>query len=326
MRIKCIHWMHIILIGIMMVTLVDPVRAVDTYVVSTDASVIRKVDDLHYVIPVCITENHGIMGFRIILQNETDLGRITAISKGNVTQNGNFNTDLNVLSEQSVVNILWSGTEQCQEDGSLFYVTYELHDKNIKKIELQISYSQQDTFNEKYEDVTLQCQNAALELEEKKDSNNSSDLAELLNRDVEQKYYEEASKTASNTSTGITEEMIKYAVVHALNDREYTSLNSVSDQEADAFWSDVREYLEQDCGISRSELRKTDVQKAAEQVVIADDDFEKYSMDAAAPKKQKNSKQEGHSRLYPVIAGGVLLLMVVAGICIVRRFGHGAKN
>lgn len=106
---------------------------------------------------VKITDNPGIMGFKITLDYTSELIKITDITAGSLTSQGSFMDNLGV--KKSSVDIIWYSTEQVTGDGTLFVIAIKplkAFDYN-ENAQIGISYSQEDTFNEKYEDVSLDC-------------------------------------------------------------------------------------------------------------------------------------------------------------------------
>lgn len=115
----------------------------------------ETVQDNLILIPIMIENNTGIMGFKIELKFSKESIIINTIRKGNVLTNG-------MLSDNHTLNgskctILWNGTENVKEDGVLLYLGVTLLDDTETTMEL--TYSQEDTFNEEWENVTLDLEN-----------------------------------------------------------------------------------------------------------------------------------------------------------------------
>ena len=107
---------------------------------------------------VDIKGNSGIMGFKFTLQYDTSSIKISAVERGSVTKAGNFSTNFDNAGE---IIAVWNNTESVSADGSLFNVKYDVLD-NGKDTEIKIAYSQNDTFNGKYEAVVLEVRSIVL--------------------------------------------------------------------------------------------------------------------------------------------------------------------
>ena len=68
--------------------------AADTVIVSAAYETIEQVNSNNYIIPVYILNNPGIMGFRVDLSYDSDKIQLDAISRGKITEKGNFNSNI----------------------------------------------------------------------------------------------------------------------------------------------------------------------------------------------------------------------------------------
>ena len=128
--------------------------ASDKAIVSADDV---SISDGTALVPVSISENSGIMGFKISLKYPSDLIEIVSVTRGIVTSEGNFNTDIGMNS--GYINILWNNTQDVIANGTLFTLAIKEKTEINGTIEINVSYSQLDTFNENWEDVVLDCKN-----------------------------------------------------------------------------------------------------------------------------------------------------------------------
>lgn len=131
--------------------------AADTIKVSAVYDAIYKVNDNTYIVPLYIVDNPGIMGFRIDIGYDPDLLRIDTISKGKVTSDGNFNNNIATAEKSGNVSVWWNSTDNVVGDGSLMYITVSILDAPVDTLSLNITYSQEDTFNSEWKDVELDC-------------------------------------------------------------------------------------------------------------------------------------------------------------------------
>lgn len=125
-----------------------------------------------FTIPIRLENNKGIMGFKITVEYPNEKLTLTDVSSGSVTNGGLFNTT--VMSYAAVngsFDVVWSDIQDFTDDGTLFMLTFsvsEIADDCICEIEL--SYSQEDTFNENWEDVKLNCKSVSVRIGEPKET------------------------------------------------------------------------------------------------------------------------------------------------------------
>lgn len=154
-------------------------------------------DESTYKIPVIISNNTGIMGFKICFRIDSDKVMISNIACGEAFTNGMFNYSL--TKDQNQADILWSGTENVNDDGNMFYVYVKQKESFTDEIVIHLSYSQEDTFNDNYEDVQLVCSDIDVNTSETSESNNNL-KSEVKNdnniKEIEDSIYENVTKDA----------------------------------------------------------------------------------------------------------------------------------
>lgn len=112
------------------------------------------------IIPVSIENNTGMMGFKIMLDYDSSIISVKNVSAGALTGAGNFAHNAGLKNGH--VDIIWNGTSNVSGAGTLFLIDLAVVGKISKNAEIKLSYSQQDTFNEEYKDVTLDCKNIVI--------------------------------------------------------------------------------------------------------------------------------------------------------------------
>lgn len=130
-------------------------------------------------IPVNIKGNTGIMGFKFTIKYPEEYIEIVSVASGSVTREGIFNTNAGLKT--GTVNIIWSDTSQTTENGTLFVLSAKLKKKLTNNITIDISSSLEDTFNENFDNVELDCKN--IEVNAKYDvasANNQTEKSELI--------------------------------------------------------------------------------------------------------------------------------------------------
>ena len=103
--------------------------------------------------------NLGLMGFR--LRIHFDSTKVTPV--GTVRTGWNVGTLSNSIgNKENEFDIVWNGTENCYQDGEAFAVEFSCLESSVSTSQFEIEYLQPDTFNETYEDVVLDCNNASV--------------------------------------------------------------------------------------------------------------------------------------------------------------------
>lgn len=244
-------------------------RAVGTYKVSTADKAIEKVNDTQYVIPLYITGNKGIMGFRIFLNYDSSKLKIDSVSKGLLTDIGNFN--YSILDDSSgQVDVIWHNTEDVTGDGSLMYIGVTVFEEIEEDSVIEVSYSKEDTFNEAWEDVHLNCKNIYLQSglqdifsenhspgdpqhEEKSTEENVDDELKAAMENVkENKFFKEAV-TALNpdmeNEVKIEDRLVIEAIKSTIKKHDMDMADELPDTLDDEFWTDVKNVLVEDYGV-----------------------------------------------------------------------------
>lgn len=113
------------------------------------------------VIPVQIEGNVGIMGFRITVRYPEVLSS-PEVERGEVLNAGSLNDSITGNTQESF-DVVWANTEDVRADGTLFVIRFDVPDETQEgEYDISLSYSQKDTFNERYEDVVLSCENTVV--------------------------------------------------------------------------------------------------------------------------------------------------------------------
>ena len=114
------------------------------------------------LIPVKIKDNPGMMGFKITLEYPTEIFSQPKAMRGAVTTDGLFNDSITQATNGSF-DVIWSGTQNVTSNGVLVTLMFAVNDTAPPgSHEISLSFSQADTFNEKYEDVLLDCKKITL--------------------------------------------------------------------------------------------------------------------------------------------------------------------
>lgn len=193
------------------------------------------------LLPVNIKNNSGIMGFKIIVEYPSEYINIKSITKGSVTSGGNFNHNLGL--KENKVDIIWNSIEDVKKDGSLFVLGVELLKEITDDIIIKLSFSQEDTFNENWEDVVFDCKDIIISV-----------------YSVTQETTVSGTENSVKMPTQIDDSQVIDAVKITLEQNGYENLQDVDDTEK--FIKDFNENLETITGSNEHNVADFDTIKS----------------------------------------------------------------
>ena len=106
---------------------------------------------------IAVQGNSGVMGFRISLRYDQNIFSSPVVKKGALLKDGLFETSAGTGKEGSF-DVIYAGTKAVISDGTLFSVTMEYTADQIMSSSISVSFSQSDTFDEQYSDVSFVCE------------------------------------------------------------------------------------------------------------------------------------------------------------------------
>lgn len=302
--------------------------AVDAYRVSTAGEAIQWLNETQCLIPLYITENKGIMGFRISLEYDSSILQIDSVSKGLVTEAGSFNYGKD-SEAAGKIDVIWYSTEDVTIDGTILYIGVTVIDENADNIEIKVSYSVADTFNEAWEDVAFNCDNIVAGTKHNTNSGKIEDIppdvkAVMSNEDEKEYSFHAAADFNSNLSMNdIGEDIIKDAVVITMTGYNIDSLSKLSGEQEEQFWSDVRETLVQDYGVDIISVNNLNFEKISEQITITNDDvvsIKNHDIASRGDAQKEKELPKNKSLLIVVICFvTVVLLAVIIAVLLCRK-------
>ncbi len=105
-------------------------------------------------IPVSITNNHGIMGYKLRFSYDSSLLEPVSVT---ASQGVGGLIEENIGLNSGYFDVLWQDSGEFSQDGELFTLSFNVIGQSFDSAQVDISYSQSDTFNESYADVVLDC-------------------------------------------------------------------------------------------------------------------------------------------------------------------------
>lgn len=165
-----------------MIFLIVEVCATAMYVVGSEEYFMSPGDT--FTVPISIKNNLGIMGFKINVKYPDKQIKLKDISSGSITKNGLFNTSVtDFYSVKGTFDVVWTHTQDITGDGTLFILTFEaLGYSDYGEYKIELDYSVDDTFNERWESVALNCQPILINITDEKTAskkNNKNDAVSL---------------------------------------------------------------------------------------------------------------------------------------------------
>ena len=125
------------------------------------SSAVTEVDSNNrFKVVVSFSNNSGIMGYKMLFSYDSTAVTPISVAQGKDFTAGQLTDNIGVKTGQ--FNVLWNSLSDFTGNGVAFEITFEkLADKNS---EIVVGYSQEDTFNEDWDDVNLNCHNIQLNL------------------------------------------------------------------------------------------------------------------------------------------------------------------
>ncbi len=106
-------------------------------------------------VPVKLSGNKGLMGFKISVSYLPDQIDVVSVKKGDFADEGNFST--NFGARDTGFDVIWNSTSNVAKDGTLFVLTVRLKEAVKDRAVIKLSYSKPDTFDAMWNDVALDC-------------------------------------------------------------------------------------------------------------------------------------------------------------------------
>ena len=118
-------------------------------------------------VPVYIENNPGLCGTKITVSYDKSL-QVVSVKKGAVLSSGNFVQNADAVLDNSF-DVVWNSSVENKANGVLFVVIFKLPDNAPGDYSIKITYDKDNTFNSKYDDVTLDCGSAVISVPNKDD-------------------------------------------------------------------------------------------------------------------------------------------------------------
>lgn len=211
------------------VFLITTVSAVEEAKVYAEEIAFETGDDVR--IPVLISNNTGIMGFRVTIEYP-DILHSPDVTRGEKTTKGSFNTSITDKTDGSF-DIVWNNSSDIKGDGVLFVLNFKV-DEKAKKGEyyIKITHSQPDTFNENWDDVKFITSPIKIHLEENITVTENPKVETSENVEMETLTFDEYM---SYISQNVDSDYIQTSIEAVMNNMNISSFENLEESEISQF-------------------------------------------------------------------------------------------
>ena len=229
------------------------------------AETVTAAADKAVLIPVKIKNNPGIMGFKITVTYDKTVLTSPKVTKGDVTNSGMMNDSIGVTPE-GTIDVVWSGVQNAVGDGTLMILSFTA--VKAKETQINLNYSQPDTFNEAWEDVELKCSDISVVFSDKA-VESSADTEKTT--DIPTESNPTLPPIPENQPSS---EEIKNAVDIVLGETDKGHIDEIPEEEKSGFVDRTNEVLGQITGGNNKPFESVDEIKGAYNDAVAEEFIE----------------------------------------------------
>lgn len=206
-------------------------------------------------VKVKLSGNPGIIGLKISVDYPMEKVKAVSVSRGEILKKGNFNTNMGI--NDGHFDVLWSNSENIYDDGVLFEAAFKVQDNVTEDFQITLSYSAEDTFNEAWDDVTLNCRPISVHLLSSEAAEKTEPSTETLTQ------AETVIQLPSPTEKQLTmdDSDILNAVDTALESSGIASVDDIGGDKQEVFLQIVNENLSKAGGSDGSVIQSFDEMK-----------------------------------------------------------------
>lgn len=263
-------------------------------------------------IPVEISNNPGIMGLKIKVEYDNAVFSSPSVVQGKLIESGLFNDSITEMTSGSF-DVLWSYTENVTGDGILFVVQFTVSKRaTAENQKIKLSYSQADTFNEKWEDVKLDCQSITVSFANSREdiANQNTEIDEELKTTVTKGFLQSVYETTDS-------DKIIQAVDQSLAEIEEKRISDIPENKKEKFIKSVEEKLKE----SGADFEAGQADKSEELKEIN----ELYQNAKKKDGVKVITPSEKRRKAVMIIVAGLLIVTAVS-LIIIKTKKSGRKN
>ena len=239
-------YLSVLSIFLFLFLLVVPAYALSADVVTDSVS--ATAGEL-FQVKVKLSGNPGIIGLKISIDYPMEKVKAVSVSRGELLKKGNFNTNMGI--NDGHFDVLWSYSENINGDGELFEASFKVQDNVTEDFQIALSYSAEDTFNESWDDVTLNCHPISVHILSSAEAEKTEPSTEMLTQ------AETVIQLPSSTEQQsiINPPNILNAVDTALERAGVASVDDISGENQETFLQIVNENLSKTGGNDASGIQ-----------------------------------------------------------------------
>lgn len=199
-------------------------------------------------IPIYINNNPGIMGLKLLVTYNQQVFKSPVVRRGDVTKSGLFVDSIKPATNGSF-SVLWSNTSDVDEDGLLFYIEVSVSPSAPEgRQEIRMEYEREDTFNEQWEEVMLECGDIIITI----NGRPSETLSTIAATSSTTKPYSTTNSETAHSSineittkknTNYLQGSIVVAVENALKEQGASNLDSLIGEQKNKFVESVKKQI-----------------------------------------------------------------------------------
>ena len=109
-------------------------------------------------IPIYVKNNQGMMGFKFNFVYDSNVFTVNEVTQGEIINNGS----LYYNNKAGNLTVLWNNSSEITDDGVIFYINVTYN--KTAKADIAINYSTEDTFDENYNNIDIECSNISVNI------------------------------------------------------------------------------------------------------------------------------------------------------------------
>lgn len=115
-------------------------------------------------IPVQISNNSGFMGIALIFSYDSSAMTPVSAKRGSIVTSGLFDDSIET-SQSNEFKVIWCGSDSIQNDGNLCTLKFTINDSANGDYKLKISFEQNNTYDNNYKPVKLNCEDVSVSIQ-----------------------------------------------------------------------------------------------------------------------------------------------------------------
>lgn len=115
-------------------------------------------------IPIQISNNSGFMGIALVFSYDSSAMTPISAKRGSIVTSGLFDDSIET-SQSNEFKVIWCGSDNIQRDGNLCTLKFKINDSASGEYKLTISFEQNNTYDNNYKPVKLNCEDVSISVQ-----------------------------------------------------------------------------------------------------------------------------------------------------------------